>query len=271
MLKRHIVICAVLAGACILTGCSKKIEGNEKTHPTYIKAKTDWTAGRFSDAANGLNDLLARAPRSALLHKELATLYGDNLADYYRAIYHYQRYIELGKLSENDKTLYRGYQAACKRNAAERMIQEDPTLVGDNQPRSAEIDGATANRLALLQQQNAFFQKRYTEQMAKIQTLESEVAALKKAPAKTAAKTAAAKAPAAAKTAAAAPAAAKAAAAAGHDTYEVQSGDTLSRIARKTSGVDSEPYRKMIMDANGLSSPDRIYVGQILKLPKLPR
>ena len=260
MLKRHIVICAVLAGACILTGCSKKIEGNEKTHPTYIKAKTDWTAGRFSDAANGLNDLLARAPRSALLHKELATLYGDNLADYYRAIYHYQRYIELGKLSENDKTLYRGYQAACKRNAAERMIQEDPTLVGDNQPRSAEIDGATANRLALLQQQNAFFQKRYTEQMAKIQTLESEVAALKKAPAKTAAKTAAA-----------APAAAKAAAAAGHDTYEVQSGDTLSRIARKTYGVDSETYRKMIMDANGLSSPDRIYVGQILKLPKLPR
>lgn len=261
MLKRHFVICAVLAGACILTGCSKKIEGNEKTHPTYIKAKTDWTAGRFSDAANGLNDLLARAPRSALLHKELATLYGDNLADYYRAIYHYQRYIELGKLSENDKTLYRGYQAACKRNAAERMIQEDPTLVGDNQPRSAEIDGATANRLALLQQQNAFFQKRYTEQMAKIQTLESEVAALKKAPAK-----AAAKAP-----AAAAPAAAKAAAATGHDTYEVQSGDTLSKIARKTYGVDSETYRKMIMDANGLSSPNRIYAGQILKLPKLPR
>lgn len=265
MLKRHIVICAVLAGACILTGCSKKIEGNEKTHPTYIKAKTDWTAGRFSDAANGLNDLLARAPRSALLHKELATLYGDNLADYYRAIYHYQRYIELGKLSENDKTLYRGYQAACKRNAAERMIQEDPTLVGDNQPRSAEIDGATANRLALLQQQNAFFQKRYTEQMAKIQTLEGEVAALKKAPAKTAAKTAAAK------TAAATPAAAKTATATGHDTYEVQSGDTLSRIARKTYGVDSETYRKMIMDANGLSSPDRIYAGQILKLPKLPR
>ena len=96
--------------------------------------------------------------------------------------------------------------------------------------------------------------------MAKIQTLESEVAALKKAPAKTAAKTAAA-----------APAAAKAAAASGHDTYEVQSGDTLSRIARKTYGVDSETYRKMIMDANGLSSPDRIYVGQILKLPKLPR
>lgn len=271
MLKRHFVICAVLAGACILTGCSKKIEGNEKTHPTYIKAKTDWTAGRFSDAANGLNDLLARAPRSALLHKELATLYGDNLADYYRAIYHYQRYIELGKLSENDKTLYRGYQAACKRNAAERMIQEDPTLVGDNQPRSAEIDGATANRLALLQQQNAFFQKRYTEQMAKIQTLESEVAALKKAPAKTAAKAPAAAKTAAAKTAAAAPAAAKAAAATGHDTYEVQSGDTLSRIARKTYGVDSETYRKMIMDANGLSSPNRIYAGQILKLPKLPR
>ena len=102
--------------------------------------------------------------------------------------------------------------------------------------------------------------------MAKIQTLESEVAALKKAPAK-----AAAKAPAAAKTAAATPAAAKTATAAGHDTYEVQSGDTLSRIARKTYGVDSETYRKMIMDANGLSSPNRIYAGQILKLPKLPR
>jgi LysM repeat protein len=49
--------------------------------------------------------------------------------------------------------------------------------------------------------------------------------------------------------------------------YKVQSGDTLSKVAQKFYG-DSSKYRK-IFDANRdvLKDPDKINVGQELKLP----
>jgi LysM repeat protein len=50
-------------------------------------------------------------------------------------------------------------------------------------------------------------------------------------------------------------------------TYTVQAGDTLSRIAKQTYG-DANKYMK-IFEANKdqLSDPDKIKVGQVLKIP----
>jgi nucleoid-associated protein YgaU len=50
-------------------------------------------------------------------------------------------------------------------------------------------------------------------------------------------------------------------------TYEVKSGDTLSKIARQEYGSASE--WKRIFDANQdiLKDPDKIYPGQMLKIP----
>ena len=49
------------------------------------------------------------------------------------------------------------------------------------------------------------------------------------------------------------------------NTYIVQTGDNLSKIARKTLG---DPARyKEIMDLNGITSPSQIKVGQELKIP----
>ena len=65
----------------------------------------------------------------------------------------------------------------------------------------------------------------------------------------------------------AAAAAAAAGGAAGGQTYTVKAGDTLSKIAKQFYG-DANAYNK-IFDANKdqLSSPDRINVGQELKIP----
>jgi len=62
-------------------------------------------------------------------------------------------------------------------------------------------------------------------------------------------------------------AAAAAAVGAGGKTYTVQAGDTLSKIAKEFYGNANE-YNK-IFEANKdqLSSPDRIKVGQELKIP----
>jgi nucleoid-associated protein YgaU len=53
-------------------------------------------------------------------------------------------------------------------------------------------------------------------------------------------------------------------------TYEVQKGDTLSRIARQFY-ADANAWRR-IFDANRdqLSDPDRIQPGQMLKIPAKP-
>jgi nucleoid-associated protein YgaU len=48
-------------------------------------------------------------------------------------------------------------------------------------------------------------------------------------------------------------------------TYKVVSGDTLSKIARRFYG-DANHYHQ-IAAANGIANPDRINVGQELKLP----
>ena len=52
-------------------------------------------------------------------------------------------------------------------------------------------------------------------------------------------------------------------------TYEVKSGDSLSRIAKREYGNSNEWRR--IFDANKdiLSDPDKIYPGQKLKIPSL--
>ncbi len=49
------------------------------------------------------------------------------------------------------------------------------------------------------------------------------------------------------------------------ETYEVKSGDNLSKIAKKYSGISW----KNIYDANRdiLNDPDKIFPGQVLKIP----
>lgn len=48
-------------------------------------------------------------------------------------------------------------------------------------------------------------------------------------------------------------------------SYTVKSGDTLSHIAKRFYG-DANHYHQ-IAAANGIANPDRINVGQVLKLP----
>lgn len=63
------------------------------------------------------------------------------------------------------------------------------------------------------------------------------------------------------------PAAAPAAAAPAPRTYTVQRGDTLSEIAQKFYGKSSEYKRVFEANRDQLSDPDKIRVGQVLKIP----
>lgn len=128
---RTVLMTAVASGALVFAaGCSEDIEGNEQTHPTYVKAKQAREASKYQEAADLLNDLLSKAPNSAFLHRELAQLYGDNLYDYNRAIYHYERHLELAKtLSEEDRKTINSYIELYKKKAAEQVNKAYPQPV----------------------------------------------------------------------------------------------------------------------------------------------
>jgi LysM repeat protein len=63
------------------------------------------------------------------------------------------------------------------------------------------------------------------------------------------------------------PQAAAAAAGAGGRTYTVKSGDTLSKIAKEFYGNANEYNKIFEANTDQLSSPDKINVGQELKIP----
>lgn len=139
---RTVLMTTVASGALVFAaGCSEDIEGNEQSHPTYIQAKQARDGGKYQDAADSLNDLLSKAPNSAFLHRELAQLYGDNLYDYHRAIYHYERHLELAKtISEEDKNAIKTYIENYKKKAAEEAIRNNPGLA----PKAEVVDNSAA-------------------------------------------------------------------------------------------------------------------------------
>ncbi|MBP3983953.1 LysM peptidoglycan-binding domain-containing protein [Pseudoxanthomonas helianthi] len=57
----------------------------------------------------------------------------------------------------------------------------------------------------------------------------------------------------------------------GEQTYTIQKGDTLSKIAKDHYGKASAWHQ--IFDANRdtIEDPDRIFPGQVIKLPSLPK
>lgn len=57
----------------------------------------------------------------------------------------------------------------------------------------------------------------------------------------------------------------------GEQTYTIEKGDTLSKIAKEHYGKASAWHQ--IFDANRdtIEDPDRIFPGQVIKLPALPK
>ncbi len=251
-----IVLTAIVTGILMLTGCSKKIVGNEKSNPIYIKAKAAKEAGKYQEAAEQLNALLLQAPDSPFLHKELAIVYADNLCEYYKAIYHFERHIELSRLDSEDSRTIHGFIADCKRKATLCMIQEDPTLTAGAGPQANATESNIQEMemtLNFQRDQNAGLKQKCLDLQKQNQALLDELNTLKtQATAKVTA-----------------PVSAAVSATEG-GIYTVKAGDTIARIATKIYGRNTEAYRKMILNENGLSNSN-IKVGQKLKIPKLPQ
>ncbi len=87
-----------LAAVLMICGCAKttqELDGVESRDPLVRSARAKEEQGDKDAAIMLLQRSLEKNPNSALSHLRLALLYDDHAKDYTRAIYHYQRYLEL--------------------------------------------------------------------------------------------------------------------------------------------------------------------------------
>lgn len=221
-------------------------EAREDRDPLLRRARERRNAQDIPGAIELYQRALDKKPGLARAHLELGALFDQNQREYVRAIYHYQRYLEL-------------QPAAEKKELVQELIRHAQLSFVGSLP------------------------ERPNEAVREINMLKQEISALKQelervrgsGPGTAAADTrrpapasAVAPAPAAGTEARATVAASSTVPASAFDSYVVLPGDTLSRIASKVYG-NRERWRE-IYEANRdqLPSPQSIKVGQKLKIPR---
>lgn len=239
MFKRiSFLILMTAFAAASMTGCSPGAasqDSRDERDPYLKRALVRKNMDDIDGAIDLLNKALDRKPDLARAHLELGLLYDTHKQDYIRAIYHYQRYLELRPTAE-------------KRKLIEDLIRQARLSFAASLPN--QPPGAI-EQIAMLKREIAALKG----QLASPPAATAQPAAAK--PAASAATNAAVLVP-------PRPAPAQAAV----QTYVVQSRDTLSSIAAK---MYNEPGKwKTIYDANRntLSSPQSVRPGQTLIIPR---
>ncbi len=290
-MKAMNILLSALAAASILmlTSCGDYV-GKEKTHPLFMKAGNSKAAGNYQDSAKYFEEFLLICPKSAETHFQLASLYGDNLDEPLKSVYHYRKYMELNPKDTANaedirsftelakKRLYEKLKEEYKDTAAAAALTEDLEKTKERLTKYVEYSKALENQNQLMKQRlkeiatdrkgavrppktavadpiqpNVTEKKNAASSVAQITEANRKNAAGKKQDAVTEKKDSA-----------------PAASAGKLGTYKVQPGDTLVKISRKLYG--SPKYYRLIADYNKDSIPAnlQVRVGQVLKIPQLP-
>lgn len=241
MLKRLSFLLLAAAFAAVLavsqTGCSRGAASQDKwdeRDPYLKRALARKNMDDIDGAIELLNKALVRKPDLARAHLELGLLYDTHKQDYIRAIYHYERYLELRPDAEKRKLIQDLIRQA--RLSFTASLPDPP-------PGAIEQIAMLKREISALKGQIASQQREGAPAVAKPVVAASTNATVlmppKPAPAQSAVQ-----------------------------TYVVQSRDTLSSIAAK---LYNDPGKwKKIYDANRntLTSPQSVRPGQTLIVPR---
>ena len=230
-----------------LAGCSGAgaLDERDERDPIYRRAQAHRRAQDFDKAIELYNKALERKPNLAMAHLELGFIYDEYKEDYIRAIYHYQRYLEMRPTAE-------------KKQLVTDLIQHAKLSFAASLP---DKPAEAVQQIALLKREVETLREQLTNQQA------SGVGRVGAA---------AAASPAVAATKPVLPTVVEppvppppkpAEPVAASQTYVVQGGDTLSRIAGRVYG-DSGKW-SLIFNANRnlLPTPQSLKVGQVLTIP----
>lgn len=247
------MLLAVPLAAGWLAGCSPspgESDLRDENHPTMRKALEQKRANDIEGAIATFQSALDQTPGLARAHLELGLLFDQNKQDYVRAVYHYQRYLELRP-------------DAGKRKIVEEMIQYARYSFAASLP---DQPSEAIRMIAQLKEEN----RALREELA------AATAAPLSAPSAAAPAVPSAPAPDASPAVPAAPPESVASFSppasppAPPGSVTVRNGDTLSSIAARVYGDSSQWQR--IYDANRsvLKRPGDLRVGQKLTIPPLP-
>ncbi|MFH0878397.1 MAG: LysM peptidoglycan-binding domain-containing protein [Lentisphaerota bacterium] len=247
MLNRmfRMFICAAMAAAllCSLSACGSgsaaRLDRLEERDPYLKRAMARKNAQDIDGAIDLYEKALERKPTLARAHLDLGLLYEKYRQDYIRAIYHYQRYLELRPTAE-------------KKKLVEDLIRQARMSFAASLP---DQPSEAVRQISLLKKEIESLRAQIGHP-PKGQPVQAEKP---DAPASVAAASAASvQAPPVPSPKPAQPAV---------QTYVVQSGDTLSSISTR---MYRDPTKwKVIYDANRnvLVSPQSVKVGQTLMIP----
>lgn len=230
---------AMLLGLMLLisTGCDRLSKGAEDRDPNIKRARERRAVGDYEGALENYQKALARKPDWARVHWEMASVYDQNLTNDLRAIYHYQRYLELEPKADRRK-LVEDLVGAARMSYAASLPARPSEAVQEIARLNREID-ELKNKLAFANDE--------------LNRLKGAATSARTSGAQT--------------TPGSAPAP-DAESAAPVEVYVVRSGDTLSRIAGHVYG-DQDKWH-VIYDANRsvLPKPESVKVGQTLVIPR---
>ncbi len=233
------VVCLLLAlgGAA---GCGFPVrEAREDRDPLLRRAREKRNAQDFEGAIELYQRALDKKPALARAHLELGAIFDQNQHDYVRAVYHYQRYLELQPGAE-------------KKELVQELIRHAQLSFAASLP---ERSNEAVREIAQLKKEVATLQDELARvRGADVPVVPGPARVLAPPPAVSVERTVAS------------PAAPSANVR--MDTYVVVSGDTLSRIAAKVYG-DSKRWEE-IYEANRavLPSSKVVKVGQVLQIPR---
>ncbi len=246
----HILLITGLS--VLMTGCggsSERLDRRDERDPLIIRGDARKRAGDIDGAIELYQKALDRKPGLALAHLKLAVEFDEQKQDYLRAIYHYQRYLELRPRAQKNELV----------KELIRMAHVSYLASLPNPPPGA------IERIAMLERENERLKYQVDDLARRLREGDTRTAAARPGDAPRANAAPPRQEPAARPAASVRPQPAPDPADA--TTYRVQRGDTLSRIAAIVYN-DSRKWHK-IYDANRdiLSSPESIREGQTLKIP----
>ena len=290
MKKRVLLFSSLAAAALVLSACNDYV-GKDKSHPLYVKAAKEKSAGEYKEAARCYEEFLLICPKSSRTHHELGNLYSDNLNDPLRAVYHYRKWMEM---NPDDKTNFEDVRLlaeTAQKNLFKKLKEEykdsaEAKQAAEELQKLKDQLAQAQNSLKQVEEQNQKMKETLLAVKAEREKMNAQTAARNKqnlAAAAAAEKNAAAPAakanpaaPAAAARGKAVPAAAKGnapAAPAGKTvtSYKVQPGDTLIKISQKCYGTSR--YYHLIVNANRgkIGSKNHIRIGQTLVIQPKPQ
>ncbi len=270
-------VMTVVLAAGLLTGCSSQVQEQdalEFNYPVIRKARAKLREGDKQAALELLNRAIDEKPQLAQAHLEVAQLYGDYDHNYVKAIYHYERYLELRPQTEK-KEMIEGFIRKAKIAFAASMAEQVPGLDKKVQALQDENDRLKQD----LRQVRENLARRVTVSPASVTSESSSSAVLllgktTPAPAADGGHVAESTNPvpviadSVAASAVAAPTKLAPVGKPAGTPYRVQRGDTLSRVA---ANVYHNPRKwKLIYDANRetLGGSQKLKTGQILIIPR---